>query len=215
MFLVASRVGAVPVYREIDARVDGAGQLLSNRGIPEEVSEPRPGEAFELPDQIVALRPRLARFARSLTRDEGSAEDLTQETMARALAAQWRFQPGTNLKAWLFRIMRNTYLNTLRDAATRPQLVSLDEFGPEPASSRADAFNPVEADVILRADLRRIGEAYRTLPSALAVPLYLAAIEELSYAEVAAILDIKVGTVMSRIYRARRRLIAQLARSDP
>ncbi len=215
MGLIASFAGAVPLYRETHARVDGGGQLLSNRGIPVEMSEPNAGEAIELPEQIVALRPRLARFARSLTRDEASADDLTQETIARALAAQWRFQPGTNLKAWLFRIMRNTYLNTLRDSASRPQLVSLDEFGAEPAGSRAEAFNPVEADVILRADLRRIGQAYRTLPSVLAVPLYLAAIEELSYAEVAAILDIKVGTVMSRIYRARRRLIAYLARSDP
>ena len=171
-------------------------------------------EPVDLPDQIVALRPRLVGFARSLTRDVSSAEDLAQETMARALAARWRFQPGTNLKAWLFRIMRNTYLNMLRESTTRPRLISFEELAGEPGGSQADASNPVESDVIVRADLRRIGEVYRRLPSAFAIPLYLTAVEELSYAEVATILDIPVGTVMSRVYRARRRLMLLLARSD-
>jgi len=178
------------------------------------MSEREASEPADLPDQIVALRPRLVAFARSLTRDLSSAEDLAQETMARALAAQWRFQPGTNLKAWLFRILRNTYLNLLRESSTRPRLVSIEELAGEPGSSHADASNPVEADVIVRADLTRIAEVYRTLPSAFAIPLYLTAVEELSYAEVATILGIPIGTVMSRVYRGRRRLMSLLAGSD-
>ena len=178
------------------------------------MSQREASEPVDLPDQIVALRPRLVGFARSLTRDVSSAEDLAQETMARALAAQWRFHPGTNLKAWLFRIMRNTYLNVLRESTTRPRLISLEELAAEPAGSQAGASNPVESDVIVRADLRRLGEAYRRLPSAFAIPLYLTAVEELSYAEVATILDIPIGTVMSRVYRARRRLMHLLAGSD-
>ncbi len=174
-----------------------------------ELSEP-----VDLADQIVALRPRLVGFARSLTRDATSAEDLAQETVARALAARWRFKPGTNLKAWLFRIMRNTFLNVLRDSAARPRLVPLDELAGERAGSKADPSSPVEADVIMRADLGRIGEAYRTLPSTFAFPLYLTAVEELTYAEVATILDIPIGTVMSRVYRARRRLMSLLAGTD-
>lgn len=206
---------AVPLPRETYARLDPAGQVLSTWGGSQEMSEREASEPFDLPDQIVALRPRLIGFACSLTRDRSSAEDLAQETMARALAAKWRFQPGTNLKAWLFRIMRNTYLNVLRESTTRPRLISLEELAGEPPDSQADTSSLVESDVILRADLRRIGEVYRTLPSAFAIPLYLTAVEELSYAEVAAILDVPIGTVMSRVYRARRRLMSLLAGSEP
>lgn len=139
----------------------------------------------DVAEQIVRARPRLVRFAWSLTHDPEASEDLAQETVLRALASQWRFQPGTNLKAWLFRILRNVHLNNVRATGSRPALVS-------------------------SADLRRIADVYRTLPPAFAVPLYLTAIEELTYAEVASILDVPLGTVMSRVYRGRRLLISRL-----
>lgn len=175
------------------------------------MSERHLDEPGELAAQIVELRPRLLRFAWSLTRDHEAAEDLVQEAIVRALASQWRFQAGTNLKAWLFRILRNIHLNVLRSAGTRPGLVSIEELVVEPASTHEHNLNPVEAKVIERADLRRIAEVYRTLPPAFAMPLYLTAMEELSYAEVASILDIPLGTVMSRVYRGRRLLMARLA----
>lgn len=165
----------------------------------------------DLARQMVDLQPRLVRFAYSLTHNREAAEDLAQETLLRALASQWRFRPGTNLKAWLFRIMRNLHLNTLRDAANRPGLVSIDEMQIEPFGGHSER-NPTEAHVIRRADLARIAEAYRSLPPALGVPLHLTAVEELSYAEVAGILGIPLGTVMSRIYRARRLLFSLLDR---
>ena len=164
----------------------------------------------DLPDQIVRLRVRLVRFAWSLTRDPEAAEDLAQETIARALGSQWRFQPGTNLKAWLFRILRNVHLNALRAAGTHPPVVSIEELVAEPADPR-ESPNPVEARVIERADLRRIAEIYRSLQPTFAIPLFLTAVEGLSYAEAAEILDIPVGTVMSRVYRARRLLMSRLA----
>jgi RNA polymerase sigma-70 factor (ECF subfamily) len=165
----------------------------------------------DLAGQISALHPRLLHFAQSLTHDREAAADLAQETMVRALAAQWRFERGTNLKAWLFRILRNIHLNALRTTRTHPGVVSIEELVAEPTSSHVRNLNPVEAEVIERADLRRIAEVYRTLPPPFATPLYLTAVEELSYAEVAAILDIPVGTVMSRVYRGRRLLISRLA----
>lgn len=190
---------------------DIAAEVFSARGWgAPAVDEGSLQEGGNLAAEIVELRPQLLRFAWSLTRDREVAEDLAQETIARALAAQWRFQPGSNLKAWLFRILRNVHLNLLRAAGTRPALVSIEELGGEP-TGLPQQLNPVEARVIERADLRRIADAYRTLPPAFAAPLYLTAVEELSYAEVASILDIPVGTVMSRIYRARRLLIARLA----
>ncbi len=174
------------------------------------VGERSPDEG-DLAAQIVELRPRLLRFAWSLTRDREAAEDLAQETIARALASQWRFQPGTNLKAWLFRILRNVHLNILRAAGTHPALVSIEELVGEPLSLHDHGLNPVEARVIERADLTRIAEVCRTLPPNFAIPLFLTAIEELTYAEAASILDVPIGTVMSRVYRARRLLISKLA----
>lgn len=178
-----------------------AVQAMSERNLDEQ----------DLATQIVELRPRLLRFAWSLTRDREAAEDLAQETIARALASQWRFQPGTNLKAWLFRILRNVHLNVIRAAGTHPAMVSIEELVGEPVDLREQNANPVEARVIERADLREIADVYRTLPPTFAVPLFLTAVEQLSYAEVASILDIPVGTVMSRVYRARRLLISRLA----
>lgn len=168
-------------------------------------------EESNLAAQIVELRPRLVRFAYSLTRDREAAEDLAQEAIARALTSQWRFQSGTNLKAWLFRILRNIHLNVLRAARTHPPLVSIEELVADPIGLHELSQNPVEARVIERADLRRIADVYRTLPSAFAIPLFLTAVEELSYAEAASILDVPIGTVMSRVYRARRLLMSRLA----
>jgi RNA polymerase sigma-70 factor, ECF subfamily len=174
------------------------------------VSERSPEPQSDLTNQIVKLEPRLLRFAWSLTRDREAAEDLAQETIARALASQWRFQPGTNLKAWLFRILRNIHLNNLRAAGTHPALVSIEELVVEPADPQAQNVNPVESRVIERAELSRVADAFRTIPPAFAIPLYLTAIEELTYAETASILDIPVGTVMSRIYRGRRLVMSRL-----
>jgi len=174
------------------------------------VRETNPQEDGDVAAQIVGLRSRLVRFAWSLTRDSESAEDLAQETIARALASRWRFQPGTNLKAWLFRILRNVHLNDIRSAGSRPALVSIEDLVMEPGAEQ-EHQDPVETQVIERADVRRLAEVFRTVPPAFALPLYLTAVEELSYAEAALVLDVPVGTVMSRVYRARRLLISRLA----
>lgn len=196
-----------------DARLEAAwaGVFSAQEWGVATVSERSSEKDGDLAVQIVALRSRLVRFAWSMTRDREEAEDLAQETIARALASQWRFQPGTNLKAWLFRILRNLHLNILRSAGTHPSLVSIEDLTGEPADPQETDLNPVEARAIERAELRRIADVYRTLPATFAVPLYLTAIEELTYAEAASILDIPVGTVMSRVYRARRLLISRLA----
>lgn len=172
------------------------------------LNQTNPQQEDDVSAQIVALRPRLVRFAWSLTRDSSAAEDLAQETIARALTSQWRFQPGTNLKAWLFRILRNVHLNMVRGARAHSALVSIEQLVVE--ANPTMNTDPVAARVIERAEMQQIVEAYRTLPPAYALPLYLTAVEELTYAEAAAIIDIPVGTVMSRVYRARRLLISRL-----
>jgi RNA polymerase sigma-70 factor (ECF subfamily) len=167
-----------------------------------------------LADEIVDLQPRLYRFARSLTRDPEEASDLAQEATARALRARLSFTPGTNLRAWLFRILRNTYLNQRRierrHAAPNPVVLSLPDL-----EWTGSGLRSVEHDVLVRADLRAVLEAFRRLPERYATPLYLSAVEERSYAEVASELRIPIGTVMSRIYRARQMLLACLAEVPP
>lgn len=162
------------------------GFSAETQGEPDGVNQGSVEPGADLAGQISAMHPRLLNFAQSLTHDREAAADLAQETMVRALAAQWRFQRGTNLKAWLFRILRNIHLNALR-TRTHPGLVSIEELVAEPTSSHEHNLNPVEAEVIERADLRRVSEVYRTLPPPFAIPLYLTAVEAFSYAEVAAI----------------------------
>ena len=184
---------------------------IESWGTAAAVSERSLEDEDDLGAQIVGHRARLVSFAWSLTRDREAAQDLAQEAIARALAARWRFKPGTNLKAWLFRILRNVHLNMLRAEATHPGVMSIEEIVRDPAELREQGLNPVEARVVERAELARIADVYRSLPRNFAVPLYLTAVEELSYAEVASILEIPIGTVMSRVYRARRLLLSRLA----
>src|SRR5207245_1808477 len=87
--------------------------------------------ATRLGDDIAEFRPRLYAFAYSLTRDADEASDLAQETCAHALRAAHRFEPGTNLKAWLFTILRNLHLNQRRDVATRPVVIEYDDLAVE------------------------------------------------------------------------------------
>jgi RNA polymerase sigma-70 factor, ECF subfamily len=196
-----------------DVRFQGAlaGVFSAGPWSTAAMSERSPDAEGDLATQIVKLQPRLLRFAWSLTRDREAAEDLAQETITRALAAQWRFQPGTNLKAWLFRILRNIHLNVVRAAGTHPALVSIEGLVVEPVGPYEQNINPVESRVIERAELTRVADVFRTLPSTFAIPLYLTAVEGLSYTETASILDVPVGTIMSRVYRGRRLVISRLA----
>lgn len=168
-------------------------------------------EAPFLADQIAELQPRLLRFAFSLTHDPEEAADLAQDTIARALGAAWRFTPGTNLRAWLFRIMRNLHLNHVRDGAARPGVESLQELREAAGPEARLGFSPVEKQAIERASLEAVREAFAKLPARYAAPIHLVCVEELSYAETAEVLSIPVGTVMSRMYRGRRLLAAGLA----
>jgi RNA polymerase sigma-70 factor (ECF subfamily) len=169
--------------------------------------------AEPIAEQIAALQPRLLHFALSLTRDQDRASDLAQETVARALGSVWRFTPGTNLRAWLFTILRNLHLNRQRAANGHAQIVSLDNFAAELATD--GPTDPVCQQALVHADLERVREAFRRLPPVFAVPLHLTAVEGLSYAEAAKIVDVPIGTVMSRIHRGRRLLLALLTEGAP
>lgn len=162
--------------------------------------------------QLIEMQPRLRRFARWFVRDRVEAEDLVQETCARALAARKSFTPGTNYSAWLFTILRNLALNRRRQLATRPTVLALEDVTHEELG--ADPTSNVERDVLARVELSEVMRAFHALPATFAEPLRLAVIEERSYAEVATQLSIPIGTVMSRVYRGRQLLIKRIGEAS-
>ncbi|HTN67653.1 MAG TPA: sigma-70 family RNA polymerase sigma factor [Burkholderiaceae bacterium] len=144
--------------------------------------------AQDLAQQI----PRLRRYARALTRNAAWADDLVQDTLERALGRRWLFRLNSNLTAWLYTMLYRLYLN---DAARAQRRMAVpEEQAPEPAAS---------GDMALRLDLRR---ALERLSAEHRAVLILVALEELSYQETAAVLGIPLGTVMSRLARAREQL---------
>jgi RNA polymerase sigma-70 factor, ECF subfamily len=168
------------------------------------VSDPdRRETSFE--ELALPLCDSLYSFARWLARDETTAEDLVQETYLKALRSFSSFTPGTNFKAWMFRILRNTFLNA-RQAALRWEPLDEGEAN-EPA---APAEETPESRLLSRARTDEVVRALETLPSRTREILLLREAEELSYAELAEVLELPVGTVMSRLFRARSALRAAI-----
>jgi RNA polymerase sigma-70 factor (ECF subfamily) len=152
-------------------------------------------------EHIIRQIPCLRRYARALTRDVERADDLVQDCLERAWRRLDLWQPGSDLRAWLFTIMHNLYVNQVRRYCAQPQLVPIDTVI-EPSTGASSA----ESD----AQLRDIEAAIAALPDGQREVLLLVSLEALRYEEVAQILDIPVGTVMSRLHRAREHLRSRL-----
>jgi RNA polymerase sigma-70 factor (ECF subfamily) len=150
----------------------------------------------------------LYRSALRLTREKGAAEDLVQDTYVKAFRAAGRFERGTNLRAWLFTILVNTWRNRRRDAGRDP--VEVDSDAVERAGFHHVAGKTPE-DLLLRQTLGAdLSAALAELPLAFREAVWLRDVEEFTYAEIAGILGVPIGTVMSRISRGRRQLFEQL-----
>jgi RNA polymerase sigma factor (sigma-70 family) len=154
-------------------------------------------------DSIVELIPRLRRYARALAGDRSAADDLVQDTLERAWSKFHLYRRGTDLRAWLFTVMHNVYVNQLRSAKVS---ASLDEEMPELARPAR------ETDALV---LRDLEAAIRRLPPEQREVLLLVALEDMSYDAAAQALGIPIGTVMSRLARAREKLRAMLAGLPP
>jgi RNA polymerase sigma-70 factor, ECF subfamily len=151
----------------------------------------------------------LRRLSARLARDRADAEDLVQDTYLRAFRGEQRYQPGTNLKAWLRTILRNLASNRRRDAFR--SRVQVDQPRLELASLTHAAAQPSpEQDLLAREVDPQIRAALEALPKTLRDAVWLRDVEELSYADIAARLRIPIGTVMSRISRGRRAIHAML-----
>src|ERR671938_68166 len=173
------------------------------------------GDKQRFQDEAMPLLDSLYAGALRMTRTPADAEDLVQDTLLRAYRAFDRFEPGTNLKAWLFRIMTNAYINTYRKRQREPQKVSSDEleefdlyqelknhdsqFGETPENIVLDSL--VDSDIL---------EAIEDLPEQFRLAVVLSDVEGFSYAEMAEIMDVPMGTVMSRLHRGRKALQKRL-----
>jgi RNA polymerase sigma-70 factor (ECF subfamily) len=164
--------------------------------------------------EALACLDSLYRTARRLSRDRSDAEDLVQDTYLKAFRAADRFEPGTNLRAWLFTILHNTARNRFRDRAR--ELVTADsEFvdgaadAPPPGSTLRGVDTP-ETRLLRDALAPQLQAAIDALPQAFREAVWLRDVEEFSYAEIATMLDVPIGTVMSRISRGRRLLFERL-----
>ena len=155
---------------------------------------------------VLALQPALLAFARRLGRQESDAEDLVQDTILKALAAQHSFTPGTNLKAWLFTILRNAFNSrwrrSCREVVTGPELIELG--GAAPATQEGLLWASEAAEQLLH----HLSPAHREI-------LLLIPVRGASYAEAAQILGCSEGTVKSRLNRARAALAALVEGTAP
>ncbi|MES2444600.1 MAG: sigma-70 family RNA polymerase sigma factor [Pseudomonadota bacterium] len=154
-------------------------------------------------DALLAVLPRLRRFARALARDAADADDLAQAAIEKALKARQQWQPGTRMDSWMYRIMRNAWIDTARARSRAAETFVSEEAGVNVADSGARA---IEAHI----EFGEVEAAMATLPDEQREAVALVLIEGLAYREAAEILDVPMGTLTSRLVRGRQALIARL-----
>jgi RNA polymerase sigma-70 factor (ECF subfamily) len=177
-----------------------------------------PDRRAQFEQAVVPFMGQLYPAALRMTKNASDAEDLVQETITKAYAGFHQFRPGTNLRAWLHRILANTFINTYRKRRREPIAALGADFGDgwaDGADRLAGPARSAEAEALDRLSDSEILSALRDLPEDFRVAVYLADIEGYPYREIAEMMGTPIGTVMSRLHRGRGRLREKLAKYAP
>lgn len=184
------------------------------REATERTQEPEEELLARFEEDALPLLDQLYGAALRMTRNPADAQDLVQDAYIKAFQSFRSFKPGTNLKAWMYRILTNTYINEYRKQQRRPHESSAEEMTDwqqaDALSHTPDGLASAEVEALKRIPDQRISDALMDISEDYRMVVYYADIEGLAYKEIAEILDIPMGTVMSRLHRGRKALRKKL-----